>query len=181
MEARKGKGKRESVRPRNFMSMSDDEEEEDEMELDEDQAMDVAENTSEENREGGRLLSVLCEEEGVVVPSASLPSPLPSPSFKSTSQSAPASTSPSPSPSRSKRSSLSLSHSLSHSSHSVAPSRRTSLTSNVETREKRSRRGTLESLFAPLANFMDLRDDDLETTKTEESMRKSEKKDDDVE
>lgn len=64
MKGKNGKGKRESVRPRNFMSMSDDEEEEegDEMDVEvdadnlEDNAQDIG-----EKREGGRLLSVLCE------------------------------------------------------------------------------------------------------------------------
>lgn len=45
---------------------------------------------------------------------------------------------------------------------------------------KRSRRGTLESLFAPLANFMDLRDDEPECNvenmgKGEKGMGKGEK------
>lgn len=115
-------------RPRNFMSMSDDDDDEPQSGIDEEALR-------------RKLLWVLNEEEGLVIPQDTenvKPPPLSA-----------SSNSPSPGRGRTER---------------TSGSGRTTSSSTPSSSSKRSRRSTIESFFSPLTNFIDLKDDDLSTS-----------------
>ncbi|KAJ3481862.1 hypothetical protein NLI96_g7373 [Meripilus lineatus] len=122
-----GSHRRHHQRPRNFMSMSDDDD-------DEPQSTYMDEEILKR-----KLLWVLNEEEGLVIP----------PETENVKVS-PSPYSSSVSPPRGR-------------SECTSGSCRTS-SSTPSSSSKRSRRSTIESFFSPLTNFIDLKDDDLSSS-----------------
>ncbi|KAH8103841.1 hypothetical protein BXZ70DRAFT_1005403 [Cristinia sonorae] len=113
---------KEDKRPGNFMSMTDDEDEEEDIQVD--------------------LMSVLNEEEGLVIPSASPTTP---PQRLSVGG---------------KRGRTPTPRDLKDQEETPSSQRESDLRTSSTPSSKRSRRSTIESFLAPLTNFIDFREDD---------------------